>query len=78
MGARIEGGVGGGGRQLYNLHAPKTWLKARVLMSGYYGHLNSFHAANRSDFKPGILMPGNCLIVVQPSLSQRPGFKPGF
>ena len=77
MGARIEGG-GGGGSQLYNLHAPKTWLKARVLMSGYYGHLNSFHAANRSVFKPGILMPGNCLIVVQPFLSQRPGFKPGF
>ena len=22
-------------RQLYNLHAPKTWLKARVLMLGY-------------------------------------------
>ena len=39
MGARTEGGGGGGegGRQLYNLHAPKTWLKARVLCQATMG-----------------------------------------
>ena len=59
-------------------HDPKTWLHARVLMSGDWQTVVQPSMHQRPCFIPGFKCPGNCQIRVRSSMHQIPGFKPAF
>ena len=74
-------------------NAQETWLQASVLMQGYNCTVfHAFKAGilipgycqtvgnlpcTKDGSTPG-LMPGKCQTVIQSSMRQRPGFRPGF